>query len=97
MNSQVLEWILVMKLKLIQVTLKKRGTHRICNLNKLEVCLNDKLSCKYHVNDVVEDFIQHCYSLDNKIYAKLVGAYSKYKHIEKRHNKNNRKISWNCY
>ena len=37
--------------------MKERGTHRICNLNKLEACLNDKLICKGHVNDAVEDFI----------------------------------------
>ena len=36
---------------------KERGTRRICNLSKLEHCLNDKLSCKCHVNDVVENFI----------------------------------------
>ena len=35
--------------------MKERGTHRICNLNKLEVCLNDKLICKCHVNDVVDE------------------------------------------
>ena len=63
--------------------MKERGTHRICNLNKLEVCLNDDLTCKCHVNDVVENFIQHCYSLDNKQYKKLAGLYSKYKHKEK--------------
>ena len=71
----------------------KRGLIVFFNLNKLETCLNDKLSCKCHVNDVVEDFIKYCYSLDNKKYAKLVGLYSKYKHIEKRHHKNKRHIS----
>ena len=64
--------------------MKERETHRIINLNKIEVCLNDTLSCKCHVNDFVEGFIQHYYSLDNKKYAKLAGLYSKYKHKEKK-------------
>ena len=45
-----------------------RGTHRIYNLKKIEVCFNDKICCKYHVNDDVEDFIEYCISLDNKTY-----------------------------
>ena len=53
--------------------MKERETHRICTLNKLEVCLNDKLICKCHVNDIVEDFIQYYYSSDNKKYEKLTG------------------------
>ena len=35
--------------------MKEKGTHRICNLNKFEVYLNDKLICKCHVNDVVDE------------------------------------------
>ena len=40
-----------------EIRTKERGTHRICNLSKLETSLNDKLNCKCHVNDVIEDFI----------------------------------------
>ena len=63
---------------------KERGTHRICNLSKLEHYLNDKLSCKCHVNDVVKDFIRHCCTLDANKYGKLAGLYSNYKHKEKK-------------
>ena len=76
---------------------KERGTHRICNLSKLEHCLNDKLNCKCHVNDVVEEFIKHCYTLDANKYGKLAGLYSNYKHKEKRHDKSKRHMSCNCY
>ena len=48
-----------------------RGDHRICNLQKNEVCLNDKMCCQCHVNDAVEDFIEHCLSVDNEIYVKV--------------------------
>ena len=63
---------------------KERGTHRICNLSKLERSLNDKLNCKYHVNDVVEDFISHCCAFDADKYEKLAGLYKNYKHKEKK-------------
>ena len=72
----------------IQVDYEKettnRGTYRICNLKKIEVCLNDKMCCKCHVNDDVEDFIEHCISLDNKTYKTLVNVYSNYKQVAKR-------------
>ena len=63
---------------------KERGTRRICNLSKLKYSLNDKLSCKCHVNDVVEDFIKHCCTLDANKYGKLADLYSNYKHKEKK-------------
>ena len=62
---------------------KEWGTHRIFNLSKLDHCLNDKWSCKCHLNDVVEDLIKHCCTLDADKYGKLAGLYSNYKHKEK--------------
>ena len=53
---------------------KERGTHRIVNLSKLERSLNDKLNCKCHVNDVIEDFIKHYCIVDKNKYAKLAGC-----------------------
>ena len=52
---------------------KERGTHRICNLSKLETRLNDKLNCKLYLIDVIEDFIKHCCIVDKNKYAKLAG------------------------
>ena len=67
-----------------EIRTKERGTHRICNLSKLETSLNDKLNCKCHVNDVIEDFIKHCCIVDKNKYAKLAGLYSNYKHKERK-------------
>ena len=59
---------------------KERGFRRIVNLSKLERSLNDKLNCKCHVNDVVEDFISHCCAFDADKYEQLAGLYKNYKH-----------------
>ena len=67
-----------------EIRTKERGTHRICTLSKLETSLNDKLNCKCHVNDVIEDFIKHCCIVDKNKYAKLAGLYSNYKHKERK-------------
>ena len=45
--------------------------------------MNHKLSCKCHVNNVVDDFIKHWCTLDANKYGKLAGLYSNYKHKEK--------------
>ena len=77
---------------------KERGTHRMGSLSKLEHYLNDKLSCKCHANDVVEDFIKHYCTLNANKYGKLAGLYSNYKHKEIQGMiKSKRHISWNCY
>ena len=31
-----------------------RGTHRICNLNKIEACLNENSYCNCHIHDFIE-------------------------------------------
>ena len=56
-----------------------RGTHRICNLNKVEACLNVNLYCNYHVHD----FIEYYAYLDAK-YLKLPDLYDKFKQETKK-------------
>ena len=40
----------------------RRGTHHICNLNKVESSIDQNLKCYCRVND----FIQYCTTLDDK-------------------------------
>ena len=42
------------------------------------------MCCQCHVDDVVEDFIEQCDSLDNKTYKTLVDLYSNYKQVAKK-------------
>ena len=56
----------------------RRGTHHICNLNKVEYTINENLKCYYHV----DDFIQYCGSLDDK-FKELPDLYSKFKKEKK--------------
>ena len=97
-HSQVLDKILVKKKKIVSIKekgTKERGTHCIYNLSKLEHFLNDKLSFKCHVDDVIKVYIRHCCTLDANKYGKLAGLYSNYKHKEKRHDKSKRHMSLN--
>ena len=52
----------------------RRGTHHICNLNKVECTINENLKCYCHV----DAFIQYCGSLDDK-FIELPDLYSKFK------------------
>ena len=52
----------------------RRGTHHICNLNKVECAINENLKCYCHV----DAFIQYCGSLDDK-FTELPDLYSKFK------------------
>ena len=51
-----------------------KGTHRICNLNKAEACLNENVYCNCHVYYLIE----YCVFLDTK-YEKLPEFYDKFK------------------
>ena len=52
----------------------RRGTHHICNLNKVECAINENLKFYCHV----DAFIQYCGSLDDK-FIELPDLYSKFK------------------
>ena len=41
-----------------------RGTHRICDLNKIERSLNDHCTCLCFIDLLLDDFIYYCYSID---------------------------------
>ena len=62
---------------------KTKGTHSICNLNKLEHCMNGNLCCNCHVGIVLKDFIGYCSSIDSK-YTKLAELHAKYKYTKKK-------------
>ena len=62
---------------------KTKGTHFICNLNKLEDCMNENLCRNCHVDNILLDFIGYCSSIDNK-YTKLAELHAKYKYIRKK-------------
>ena len=62
---------------------KTKGTHYICNLNKLEHCMNENVCCNCHVNNIIKDFIGFCSSIDSK-YTKLTELYAKYKYARKK-------------
>ena len=62
---------------------KTKGTHSICNLNKLEDCVNEYLCCNCHVDNVLLDFIGYCLSIDSK-YTKLADLHAKYKYVRKK-------------
>ena len=59
----------------------RRGTHHICNLNKVECTINENFKCYCHV----DTFIQYCGSLDDKFKA-FPDLYTKFKK-EKRNDK----------
>ena len=59
-----------------------RATRRICNLNSIEACLNKNCSCLCFANDILEDFIEYCYSIDKsleklKVIKKRIQIYEK--------------------
>ena len=62
---------------------KTKGTHSICNLNKLEDYMNQNLCYNYHVDNILLDFIGYCSSIDNK-YTKLAELHAKYKYVRKK-------------
>ena len=59
-----------------------RGTHRICDLNKIERSLNEHCTCLCFTDRLLDDFIYYCCSID-KTYDKLKEIKNRYKFKEK--------------
>ena len=59
-----------------------RGTHSLCNLQKIESTLNKNLSCDCHIDYLIEDFIKYVIEKDTTLY-RVKELYKSYKNITK--------------
>ena len=59
-----------------------KGTHSLCNLQRIQLALNTNLSCDYHVDHSIEDFVNYLIKKDSTL-CKVKGMYESYKNITK--------------
>ena len=61
-----------------------RGTHTLCNLQKIESALNKNLTCDYHIGHLIADFIIYVIEKNSTLY--------RVKELYKSYKKDNKKI-----
>ena len=60
-----------------------KGTHSLCNLQRIQSALNTNLSCDFHVDHSIEDFVNYLIEKDPTLF-RVKGMYESYKKYNKK-------------
>ena len=60
-----------------------KGTHSLCNLQRIQSALNTNLSCDFHVDHSIEDFVNYLIQKDSTLF-RVKGMYESYKKYNKK-------------